>query len=175
MSVIQNDTKAAAKLGRELRQDRRISLSKRRSMMGLCLTSMASLGVVALYQFGVLKRLPAPPLRGLDADKVNGSAQAYEHLSMPDAVLGLGSYSVTLGLVAMGGADRESSHPWIPVALGVKASLDSALSAKLTVDQARKYRAFSLWSLVAAGATFGMLPLVIPEARAALRRLIRRA
>lgn len=50
-------------------------------------------------------------------------------------------------------------------------SIDVLLSAKLTLDQATKHRAFCAWCLTAAGATFAALPLVIPEARAALRRL----
>ncbi len=48
-------------------------------------------------------------------------------------------------------------------------ALDALGAGKLTVDQWTKHRAFCLWCLLAAGATFASVPLVLPEARAALR------
>jgi hypothetical protein len=160
-----------AKLGRELRDGTGDLLAHRRAGACLALVSMASLGVVALYQLGVLERLPEPPVPGLDAEKVNGSAEAYGILNTPDAVLGLGSYAATLGLIAMGGADRAQTQPWIPLALAAKSGLDAMQAAALTRKSWVNYRAFSLYSLITALATFLVLPTVVPEARAAWRRL----
>ncbi|MGH9444988.1 MAG: vitamin K epoxide reductase family protein [Terriglobia bacterium] len=173
MKLVEHDPAQAEELGREFRQSSDKSLRRRRGVGGLTLASIASMGVIALYQIGILKHVPEPPLPGLDADKVNGSAQAYAYLSMPDAVLGLGSYAVTLGLAAMGPADRAEKEPWVPIALAAKVGADAILAGKLTVDQWTKHRAFCLWYLLSAGATFAALPLVIPEARAALRQLQR--
>lgn len=75
------------------------ALVRRRIAAGLTVSSM---GVIILYQLGVLKHLPGPPIPGLDAEKVDSSAAAYGQLATPDAVLGLGSYAVTLWLAAMG-------------------------------------------------------------------------
>lgn len=175
MSLIERDDAEAEELGRELRQDLTQPLKRRRGVVGLSLACIASMGVIVLYQTGILKHVPEPPLPGLDADKVNGSAQAYRYLSMPDAVLGLGSYAATLGLAAMGPPDRATRQPWIPMALAAKASLDALLSAKLTLDQATKHRAFCFWCLLAAGATFASVPLTIPEARTAARQLFRKS
>ena len=133
---------------------------------------MASLGVVALYQLGILRRLPEPALRGLNAKRVNGSADAYALLNTPDAVLGLGSYAATLGLAAMGGANRARTTPWIPLALGAKVGLDALLPASLTRKSWVRYRAFSLYSLVTALATLLALTAIIPEARAAWQEII---
>jgi hypothetical protein len=83
----------------------------------LTLTGKASLAAIALYQLGVFKHLPEPAISVLDATTVKGSAEAYGILRMPDAVLGLVSYAVTLGLTAMGGANRTQTEPWIPLAL----------------------------------------------------------
>jgi uncharacterized membrane protein len=130
------------------------------------------MGVIALYQTGLIRHLPEPPLPGLNADKVNGSAQAYEKFAVPDAILGLGSYAATMGLAAMGGSDRARKLPLIPLALAAKVAFDVANAAKLTVDQWTKHRAFCLWCLIAASATFAMAPLVIPEATAAGRAVI---
>jgi uncharacterized membrane protein len=174
MNLIFQDAAKAAELGRDLRESSSEFMKKRRGVLGLSLASIASMGVIALYQTGILKHVPEPPLPGLDADKVNGSAQAYQYLETPDAVLGVGSYALTLGLAATGPPDRATRQPWLPLALAAKAGVDAILSAKLTFEEAKRYRAFCLWCLVAAGATIATVPLVIPEARAALRSLIRR-
>ena len=108
---------------------------------------------------------------GLDADKVDGSAEAYGLLSVGDAFLGFVSYGVTMLLAAMGGAKRHESHPYVPLAMAGKAVLDAGQAAKLTVDQWRLHRAFCSWCLTAAAATFMVVPLVLPEARAALKQL----
>jgi hypothetical protein len=158
-------------LSLELRFGSDRALERRRTVAGLSLVTLSSLGLVALYQLGILKRLPEPPVPGLDAEKVNGSIEAYQTLATPDAVLGLGSYAMTLGLAAMGGRDRAQSRPWIPLALAAKAAADVMQAARLTCSSWVNYRAFSLYSLVAAAATFAMLPLVVPEAAAAFRRL----
>jgi hypothetical protein len=161
-------------LGQELRDGTDEFLAHRRVSAALALVSMASLGLIALYQLGVIKRLPEPPVPGLDAEKVNGSSEAYGILHTPDAVLGLGSYAATLGLVAMGGEDRARTQPWIPLALAAKAGVDAMQAAALTRKSWVNYRAFSLYSLVTVLATFLALPNALPEARAAWHEFAKR-
>ncbi len=127
--------------------------------------------MVSLYQMGLLKHVPEPPLPGLNADAVDASAEAYRFLAMPDGVLGIGSYAVTLALAAMGGTDRAREQPWIPLALAAKALADSAQATRLTWTQWSKHRAFCSWCLLAGVATWASLPLVVPEARTAWRHL----
>ena len=160
------------KLGDELRDGTGDFLCCRRVAASLAVVSIASLGVVALYQLGIFRRLPEPPFPGLNAEKVNGSAEAYALLCTPDAVLGLGSYAATLGLAAMGGANRARTTPWIPLAFAAKAGLDALQAATLTRKSWVRYRAFSLYSLVTALATFLTLPAVVPEATAAWRKFV---
>ncbi len=119
------------------------------------------MGLIALYQTGIIKHLPEPPLRFFDADRIDASAEAYKRFATPDALLGLGSYAATAGLAAMGGRDRAR---WISLALAAKVGFDVANAVRLTVTQWRDYRAFCFWCLIAAGATFAMVPLVMPEA-----------
>ncbi len=57
-----------------------------------------------------------------DADKVDASEEAYSHLQMGDAFIGLGSYAATMGLAAMGAKDRAKAQPWIPLALAALTS-----------------------------------------------------
>ncbi|QIN80932.1 hypothetical protein GBA65_20560 [Rubrobacter marinus] len=129
------------------------------------------MGVISLYQLGVIKHLPDPPLSVFDSDKVDASEEAYALFQTPDGPIGLGSYAATLGLAAMGGRDRAEEHPLIPLALAAKVAFDALQAGKLTVDQITKHRALCSYCLVAAGATFATVPLVLPEARAALRAL----
>ena len=143
----------------------------RRQVVCLSLLSATCMGVVAAYQIGLLKHVPEPALPGLDADKVDASAEAYEKLSTGDAFLGFVSYGVTMLLAAIGGSHRHETHPHVPIALAAKAALDTAQAGKLTLDQWFKHRAFCSWCLTAAGATFSGLPAVVPELRAAIRTI----
>jgi hypothetical protein len=93
----------------------------------LSLAAIGSMGMIVLYQTGIIKHLPEPPLPGLDADTVDAAAQAYAYFMTPDGVLGLGNYAVTLGLAAMGGQNRARTHPWIPLALAAKVALDAPI------------------------------------------------
>lgn len=79
-------------LSRQLREGSGRSLARRRGIVGLSLVSVNAMGLIALYQTGIIEHLPEPPLAGLDADKVDASAEAYAYFSTPDAVIGLGSY-----------------------------------------------------------------------------------
>jgi hypothetical protein len=163
--------RTAEDLGRELRESEGEFLGNRRAATLLTVAGMASLAAVALYQMGIFRRLPEPGIPGLDAERVNGSAEAYGLLKTPDAVLGLGSYAATLGLITMGGGDRAQTRSWLPLALAAKCGLDTAQAARLTGKSWLRFRAFSLYSLVTALSTFLVFPLVLPEAKAAWSKL----
>jgi uncharacterized membrane protein len=158
-------------LSRELRQGTGGFLPNRRRILTLSLAAAASMGMISLYQMGVIRHLPEPSLPYLNADKVDASEEAFSWLSTPDGVIGVASYGVTALLASVGGKDRVERRPWIPLALAAKALADAAQAARLTRDQWTKHRAFCSYCLFAAGATFAAVPFVIPEARAAIRRL----
>jgi uncharacterized membrane protein len=132
------------------------------------------MGLITLYQMGLIRHLPEPPLPGLDADRVVAAPEAYGRMGipMPDAPLGLVSYATTIALAAVGGQDRHRRLPWLPIALLAKAAVDAVQAGKLTWEQWDRQRAFCSWCLLAAGATVAALPLTIPEARAALDHLL---
>lgn len=162
-------TMTPAELSKRWRTGAGEHLVRRRQVAGLTLAAIGSLGVVSLFQLGLIDHLPDPPFPGFDSDRVDASSEAYAILATPDAVLGIGSYAVTLGLVAMASEERTVARPWLPVALALKVGFDALASAKLTRDQWTIHRAFCIWCLLAAGATFASVPLVVPEARSALR------
>jgi len=158
-------------LSDELRNGTGDDLARRRRVVGLSLVAAGSMGLISLYQMGIIKHLPEPPLPRLDADKVDASAEAYSRFATPDGFLGLGSYAMTMSIAAMGGQDRVRTMPWVPIALAAKVVFDAYQAGRLTVDQATKERAFCSWCLLSAACTFATVPLVIPEARAAIRHL----
>lgn len=158
-------------LSHELRLGTGHFLRRRRRVLALSMVAAGAMTPIALYQMGMIRHLPEPPVPGLDADRIDAAAQAYAILRTPDAVLGLASYAGTAVLAAMGGENRAHTAPWIPVAMATKVALDAAFAAKLTVDQWTDHRAFCSWCLLGAGASVAAVPHVIPEARAALARI----
>ena len=164
----------AKQLSRQLRQDDDDFLARRRGIVACGLAAAGAMGLITLYQIGIIKHLPEPPLPGFDADKVDASKEAYSYLQTPDAFIGLGSYAATLGLAAMGPKNRAETQPWIPLALLAKTAADAAQAARLTVDQWTKHKAFCFWCLLAATATFAALPLAVPEGVAAVNQLRKR-
>lgn len=140
-------------------------------MAGLSTVSSLAMLAVTLYQLGVVRHLPDPPLPYLDSDAVDASAEAYAYLHTPDAAMGFVSSALTLLLASVGGASRAERQPWIPLLLAAKAAGDAAVSAGLTVEQASRHRRFCSYCLTAAAANVAVLPLALPEARDAWRRL----
>lgn len=162
---------AAERVSDDLRRGSGAHLEQRRWIAGLSTLASAALGVVGLYQFGVLRRVPEPPLPGLGADAVDASGEAYQLLRTPDAALGLLSAGVTLALAGMGDRDRARDTPWVPLALAAKTAADAAGGVYLFAEQVTRHRRVCSWCTVAALAQLATLPLAVPEARAALRRL----
>ena len=171
MTLLRRSEPEARDLSTELRSDISPNMRRRRAVVALSSLGAASLGLIALYQTGIIKRLPEPKLPYLDAERVDASPEAYEWLSTPDAILGVTSFGVTMTLAAMGGRDRARKQPYIPLALAAKTVLDVFNAARLTRDQWTKHRAFCIWCLIAAGSTLASLPFVIPETAEASRNL----
>ena len=161
----------AEELGRALREEQTPFLKNRRWVVGLALYNILAMSAISLYQMGILKHVPEVHLPGEDADKINGSAQAYEILQTPDAVLAIGSYAATAALAAMGPPDRAASLPWPAVGMGIKALADAAFAVMLLIEQPTKYKAYSSWCVTGALAALAVVPLAYPEARAAWNQL----
>lgn len=145
-------------------------LRRRRQLAALTLGAMGSLGAVAAYQFGLLRRLPEPPLPFVDAERVDASGEAYQLLKTPDAALGLASEAVTLALIGMGTGRRAEERSWVPLAMAAKVGLDALSGLYLTLEQVTKHRRLCSWCALTAAASLASVPLVLPEAREAARR-----
>jgi hypothetical protein len=159
MKLTLNESEAK-ELSTELRSDHSAHMRNRRAIAALSLLAAAPLGVVALWQLGIIRKLPEPPLKSFDAAKVNGAPQAYDKFAMPDAILGIGSLAATMALAGMGGPRRARL---LTLAMAGKVVLDTLVAGKLTLDQARKYHAFCAYCLLSASATAAMVPFAVAE------------
>ena len=160
-----------ARISRELRNERSAEMARRRGIVGLALVGAGAMAVVSMYQTGIIRHVPEPPLPGLDADRVDASDEAYARFSVPDGLLGLVNYGVTATLAATGGTGRAERRPWVSLATAGKVLTDAVMAAKLTYVQFSRHRAACSWCLLGALASFAMIPLIFPEARHALRRV----
>ncbi len=146
---------------------------------GIVLTSFVgglSMMMIGLYQMGILRKLPEPRLRRLKSSEVAAVAPAYRPLGLPiaDSLLGLISYAVTAALAGFGGPDRPERLPWVVPLMAAKIVGDAILAAVLFGIQWAWYRAFCMYCLIAAVASFAAVPLAVPETWAVWRRLRRR-
>ena len=171
MSIGRKSSSAADRVSNELRTESSATLRQRRLIVALSLVAGGSMGLITLYQMGIIDHLPEPPLGRLDADRVDASGEAYNLFKTPDAALGLGSYAVTLALAAAGGADRARTQPMLPVVLATKVAFDALGAIFLTVEQGSKHRKFCSWCLVASAASLAMVPAVVPETRQAWKTM----
>jgi len=76
MELIQKNRQKSEALGSTLRHESRKSIRRRRGVFGLFLAASASMSVIALYQLGILKRVPEPALPRFDSDNIMGSTLA---------------------------------------------------------------------------------------------------
>lgn len=154
----------ARELSHQLRETTDPDLRRRRWIAALSLVGVGAGAIVGLYQIGILKRLPDPPLHVFDSTRVDASDYAYKRMQTPDAFLMLISYSVTAALAATGARDRAETAPWLPVALAAKAAYDSAVALKLGQEEWAENRALYAYCQAATAAFLISTALAMPEA-----------
>ena len=96
-------------LSEELRLGDSPDLNRRRWIIGLSMVGTVAGQLVSLFQTGILKKLPDPPIDIFDSSKVDASDYAYKRLDTPDALIMLTNYSVTAWLAGAGGQDRQTA------------------------------------------------------------------
>lgn len=167
-------SRAAERVSDALRREDHPHLTARRRVALLQTVASAALSVVALYQYGIFRRVPEPRIPGLGADAVDASGEAYSMLRTPDSALGIASAGVSLALAGMGDADRAQRTPLLPLAMFAKLLADAAGGVVLTAEQVTKHRKVCSWCTVTSVALVASVPAAWPEVRDALRALRRR-
>lgn len=161
-----------AQLSHELREDTSPDLTRRRWVIGLSIVGTVAAQIVALYQTGIVKRLPDPPVGPFDSEKVDASDYAYKRLQTPDGFLMLGTYAVTAALAAAGGKDRATEQPWLPIAAAAKTLYDAATTVVLGREEWAENKALCAYCQAATLASFASAALTLPEALRAARHLL---
>jgi uncharacterized membrane protein len=115
-----------------------------RIMLAACCGALAALVPVALYQTGVISHLPDPPYPVFDSDRITQSKAAHP-FGIPDALLGLASFSVTLALIVTSRHNTKARG-----ALGVKLALDAGAAAFNATRQVVSYGKLCSWCMSAA-------------------------
>lgn len=126
---------------------------------------------VTLFQTGVVKHLPDPPIDGFDSDKVNSSDTAFA-LGVPDGALSLASLAANIPLAAFGGENRAEKMPLVPLAAAAKGVVEAAVAGWYFYQMPTKEKAWCGYCIVGALANWGIAALTLPEAKKALESLI---
>jgi uncharacterized membrane protein len=117
---------------------------------------------VAAHQLGRLDHLPDPPGKVFESDKITASAAAHP-LGIPDSLLGLGSYEVTLALILASRNNRKARK-----ALGLKLLLDGSVAGFNVVRQVVLFRRLCSWCTATALCTVAM----VASERTTIRNLL---
>jgi uncharacterized membrane protein len=168
LSKIENGN--SQNLRRELQKSDEPDLNIRRAVIGLSLVGIAAMTAVTLFQTGVIKHLPDPPIDGFNSDKVNSSDTAYA-LGVPDGALSLASLAANIPLAAFGGENRAAETPLIPIAAAAKASVEAAVAGWYFYQMPTKEKAWCGYCVVGAMINWGIAALTLMEAKKAWKSL----
>jgi len=158
-------------LSRELRKGQSPDLTRRRWIIGLSIFGSAMGQLVALYQTGIIPRLPDPPLPLIDSNKVDASDYAYKRFNTPDGLMMIATYAVTACLAGAGGKDRAQEQPLLPLAMGAKVLYDVMTTVRLGQEEWQENKAFCIYCQAATVATVASAALAIPEVMHAIDNL----
>ena len=110
-----------------------------RLVIGSCCVALATLAPVALYQAGILPRLPDPPLRVFDSQRITTSGEGHP-FGIPDGWLGLASFGATLVLAILARRHRTAKK-----LLGAKLTLDASAAAFNATRQVVSFGKLCSW------------------------------
>jgi uncharacterized membrane protein len=144
-------------------------------LIGAACVALATLVPVALYQTHVIKRLPDPPVKVFNSERITMSKTAHP-FGVPDALLGLASFGATLGLALLASRSRSAKK-----LLGVKLVLDASMAAFNASRQVIEFDSLCSWCTatalsagVMAYAGRGSIGEAASEAVDAVRSIVRR-
>lgn len=162
------------RLRQELQEGDTSDLRRRRGIVASSLIGMASMAGMTLYQMGLIRHLPDPPLRRVDSDQVNDSDTAYQY-GMPDGTLILAGHATNAVMAAFGGVRRAEEQPWALIAASGKAGLEAAVATKyLFYQMPIVEKKWCGYCIVDALMHFGTFALTLPEATRALHIFMHR-
>lgn len=168
--IVKRPTSGPQRLRRELQEGQSEDLTLRRRVIGLSLLGMGAMAAVSLFQTGIVKHLPDPPLDSFDSDKVNSSDTAYA-LGVPDGTVSLASLAANIPLAAFGGDDRAETMPLVPLAAAAKAVTEAAVASWYFYQMPAKEKKWCAYCIAGALTNLGIAALTLPEAKKAWNNL----
>jgi uncharacterized membrane protein len=119
-------------------------------LIAACCTALATLVPVALYQTGMLKRLPDPPFGVFNSERITKSKAAHP-FGIPDSLLGLASFATTLALILLARRRPDAKR-----LLGAKLTLDLSAAVFNASRQVISFGELCSWCTATALAAGGM-------------------
>lgn len=159
------------RLSKELREGTSPDLTRRRWVVGLSLVGTAMGAIVSLFQTGIIRTLPDPPISLFDSARVDASAYGYKRLQTPDALMMIASYGVTAWLAGAGGQERARTLPLVPILMGLKVVGDALAAIQLGREEWQENKALCAYCQVATLCSLASVVLAVPEVRRAIRTL----
>lgn len=138
------------------------SLRRRRAVAALSAIGLADFSVISLYQLGVFKKMPDPPGRIFDSNKINASKKAYK-TGMPDGPLGALFYAGIMAIAAFGG-NRGSGRPkgfaWLQAAVATSGAFSALDYLREMIFVEKKA---CPWCVVGAGLNLAIMGLAAQD------------
>jgi uncharacterized membrane protein len=160
-------------LRRELQTGESSDLKWRRRVIGLSIFGAGVTALISLFQTGIIRHLPDPPMESFDSEKVMLSDPAYMW-GNADATLAMTTAAANLPIASFGGIDRAAKIPAVPLFATAKAAVDAASAGWYFYQMAAKQRRWCIYCIVTAATFAGIFALTLPEAMSALGELDRR-
>lgn len=139
-------------------------MDRRRQIALLSAIGVVDMGIVSLYQIGVIRKLPDLPGAVFDSNKVNTAKSAYV-MGLPDGPVSLGLYALNMILASAKGSHRTGRSPLLDLLLAGAVLGSVGGTVAYLYEMIFKQKKACPYCLVAAGLNIAMLPLVFKEAR----------
>jgi uncharacterized membrane protein len=105
----------------ELLEPRDAWTRTRRRIAALAGGLATQFAILGMRQYGVIRHLPDPPIRGFDSDAVLTSRAAYP-FGVPDSALAVTGLGAVIALATAGGSARSGRPRWLDGALALGAA-----------------------------------------------------
>ena len=148
---------SVADVGKELTSGSGASLSARRRIAAIAAGLAADFALIGMRQYGVIGKLPDPPLRMFDSNAVITGRAAYP-LGIPDSALAVTGLGAIIGLATAGGSTRTGRGKWLDVLLAGAVSIGAAGATFYLHHMIARQRRLCAYCLVGAAGFYAMVP-----------------
>lgn len=139
----------------KIRKDKSIATEHRRSIAASAAVGLVDFSLISLLQLGYFKKLPDLPGKVFNTVKVNTSKEAVL-LGMPDGIISLGGYALTM-LLAVAGSRFKKRSRMFDLALGAVVLGQAAGAAQYLYKMAFVQKRVCVYCVAGAAINFASL------------------